>query len=734
MRHETFLSKSSRIVMSASCVLLCLGWGSGDVSLYAKDWYVSNEGKPDAAGSEQDPLSIVGTALSRSGSGDRIFLMRGSVFREGGLGLSDDRTILPYGDVSYPAPVLSGSRVVTGFSPWSGDNRIYTAQVNPGESGVTQVFVNGEFATLARYPNSGWLRTQEGSGDNLIVQTGLGSVPGASSGYWVGAQVRWRKWSWWYETRPITADNGSGRLSLGGQTAISGLTGIDSGFFIDNTLKALDAPGEWYWNSASGTLYIYPPAGADPASMTVEVVWRPVGLSIDTGTLQGITVQHYVETGVEVNRLATVTDCDIRHIGDKGIFGTWNCAGSHITGNRIEDVLNLGISWVQNPEHTTRTIIEHNTLNRIGNRNGLGGSGTWHAAGIIISVANENGNGVIVRYNRIRETGYAGIILGPDGQTVERNVFRNCMNTLNDGGAIYANCSRSIIRENIILDTVGDMESAQPFFPLGHGIWPEFLEDFHHTVIEGNTVYGSGGNGIFLPNNFDCTIRDNVLLSNRSAGLCLEAADNSSRGQNHSIQGNLMGIGARPWQSDRPENLATWALPNDSCLSYDYSDGVNMDFGSMAGSTFVTGDGLDLVINQEGNSQTIANWQSAESDWADPSPAVWQGSAFLFINDSEATVSFPLPGGVTWRRVDGALAGSAVSIPTFRSVVLFAADGSYANLPGYFLFSELSANQPPELNPVGSRTVEAGQPLTISVSASDADEDGLSFSATGSGD
>lgn len=734
MRFQSLVLKSLRLAVRG-CTSGCLLWVlAASDGLHGADWYVRNGGSDDASGSAQAPLATVGEALSRSGTGDRIFLGRGSVFREGGLGLSGNRMILPYGDSGQPAPVLSGSRVVTGFSPWAQDNRIYTAQVNPGESGVTQVFVNGDFATLARYPNTGWLRTQEGSGDNLIVQTGLGSVPGASSGYWVGAQVRWRKWSWWYETRPITADNGSGRLSLGGQTAISGLTGIDSGFFIDNTLKALDAPGEWYWNSASNTLYLYPPTGADPASMTVEVVWRPVGISIDTGTLQGITVQHYVETGVEVNRLATVTDCDIRHIGDKGIFGTWNCAGSHITGNRIEDVLNLGISWVQNPEHTTRTIIEHNTLNRIGNRNGLGGSGTWHAAGIIISVANENGNGVIVRYNRIRETGYAGIILGPDGQTVERNVFRNCMNTLNDGGAIYANCSRSIIRENIILDTVGDMESAQPFFPLGHGIWPEFLEDFHHTVIEGNTVYGSGGNGIFLPNNFDCTIRDNVLLSNRSAGLCLEAADNSSRGQNHSIQGNLMGIGARPWQSDRPENLATWARPNDSCLSYGFSDGVNMDFGSMAGSTFVTGDGLDLVINQEGNSQTIANWQSAESDWADSSPAVWQGSAFLFINDSEATVSFPLPGGVTWRRVDGALVGSAVSIPTFRSVVLFAADGSYANLPGYFLFSELPANQPPELNPVGSRMVEAGQPLTISVSASDADDDELSFSATGSGD
>ena len=53
---------------------------------------------------------------------------------------------------------------------------------------------------------------------------------------------------------------------------------------------------------------------------------------------------------------------------------------------------------------------------------------------------------------------------------------------------------------------------------------------------------------------------------------------------------------------------------------------------------------------------------------------------------------------------------------------------------GIFPVFRAFGESPPELNPVGSRTVEAGQPLTISVTASDGDEDELSFSATGSGD
>ena len=101
-----------------------------------------------------------------------------------------------------------------------------------------------------------------------------------------------------------------------------------------------------------------------------------------------------------------------------------------------------------------------------------------------------------MRLNRFVDTGYAGIILGSDGQTVEKNVFVRTMGTLNDGAAIYTNCNASIIRDNIILDTIGDLWFSHEWWPLGHGIWPEFLSDFHDTVITGNTIYGSNGHGI----------------------------------------------------------------------------------------------------------------------------------------------------------------------------------------------------------------------------------------------
>jgi len=666
-------------------------------SLSAADIFVSNDGSASGSGAELDPLNNVGLALGQADSGDRVLLERGSVFREGELSVGNGVSLMNYGEDSLPLPVICGSAVVL---EWIQDLEYpekWSATVDPGEEGVRQVYVDGCLVTLARYPNQGWLRTEEGSEDDKIICASLAEQVEAGTGYWVGAQVRWRKWSWWYETRPIVGEDGADALILGGETSISGLTGIDSGFYIDGTIKALDAPGEWYWDDESHRLSLIAPSSLSAEEALVEVAWRKVGLYLREGSVvEGIHVRHYTETGIEMNRRSTVRNCRIDNIGGTGIRGTWDCAGSLITGCDIRDILNVGISWVENPSAGGGSVIEHNELLRIGTRNGLGGSGPWHAAGIILSVANESGNGVVVRNNRITETGYAGVIMGADWQTVERNVFKRCMNTLNDGAAIYTNSNHSIIRENIILDTVGDTESAQPFICLGHGIWLEFLENFRDSVVVGNTVYGSGGNGIFLPNNYDCTVSDNVLISNRTAALLIEGQDRGGGlQQDHVFSGNLLGIGARPWAGTRPENMAKWANPDDVCLSFGVDDGKDWDYGSFSETMFLTQDGHDLVRNSDRRDYTMDAWQAEESAWADSSPSVVQGAGYLFINDTEEALDYPLPEGVSWIHLDGASVESGtVAIEPYQSMVLLANGGKVQELPGYFLASELSAAIP----------------------------------------
>ncbi|MGC9452574.1 MAG: right-handed parallel beta-helix repeat-containing protein [Oceanipulchritudo sp.] len=656
-------------------------------------WHVSPAGDDAAAGSEAAPLRTLAAALGASAAGETILLERGGVYREQELTVAEGRVLSAYGDAAAPLPSLRGSVEVGNFQPVSGSPGLLQASFNASvAAGEPMVFVNGARMTLARHPDSGWLRCDNGTTAGAIVDAELAALPDARAGFWTGAQARWRRWSWWYETRTIQGDDGAGTLSIGGGSSGSNV-GVDSGYYIDNHLAALDAPGEWYWHKAARRLYLYPPAGVDPATMIVEVAVASNGLTIDGATVRGLNVSHYTDTGMRVTAGGIIEDCVIEHIWNRGIFGSWNAAGSQLRGNVIRDVLNIGIAWNENRTGPGGSVIERNHLLRIGNVPGLGGGGSWHAAGVIIYNAPSGANGVQFRLNRVEYTGYAGIILGGDGQTVERNVFRNTMNTLNDGGAIYTNCSLSVIRENIILDTKGDLESSHPWTPLGHGIWPEFLESFRNSQIIGNTVYGSGGAGLFLPNNFFCTISDNIFLSNERAGMLIggheEGRSDRYPNQDHSFRDNFLGIGALPWAPSGYRNLATWGRVDDVCLSYKTYTDRDLDFGSMSGTVFVTGDGADLVFASDGRELTIPRWQELEPQWADPAPLSVTGAAYLFINDTGESVDFPLPRATGWTRPGGTPAGDTVELAPFRSAVLLADAGVLTGLPGYQLYSEL---------------------------------------------
>ena len=282
---------------------------------------------------------------------------------------------------------------------------------------------------------------------------------------------------------------------------------------------------------------------------------EPVGVRTSGTSFEDIHFSRYYGTALAINQPATVEDCTFSEIESNAVHFTWDSQPFTIRRSVFRDVRNIAIRGWADTADPPGSLIERNLFLRIGVEPGYGGNGPWHAAGVIVGQA----NAAVVRLNRFVDTGYAGIILGSDGQTVEKNVFVRTMHTLNDGGAVYTNCNASIIRDNIILDTIGDLEYSHEWWPLGHGIWPEFLSDFHDTVITDNTIYGSNGHGIFLPNNFDCTISGNVIVDNRRAALGLYVDTNPNQG--HTITGNTL-VSTEPTRRiDRPENLSHWWLP-----------------------------------------------------------------------------------------------------------------------------------------------------------------------------
>ncbi len=644
----------------------------------ATTYYVSNNGDDSREGtSETSALKTLNQAAQEAVSGDMVLLRRGDVFRESADFKKSDLTFDAYGDDGKPLPVVSGSDPVTNWTLHEGS--IYKASYN-GPAGY--LYVNGKLMRIARYPNTGWLRTkswtENSDGTNTVITTeSLVNHPRNTSGYWVGANIRWHRHSWWFETRKITSYDAAGQISLDQKSLIPikpyNMDGW--GFYLDNKLEELDSPGEFFYDSTGQTLYLWAPDNADPNELLIEISSRENGVSVTSATVKNIRFAYQRDIGLKVGNASIIESCLFEGIGsDQGgtaLKGNWNTAGSEIRGCTFRNNLNVGIGWNQNPSATPVTVMENNTLINTGMVDGYGGSGSWHADAIIIY----NGTGIKVQKNVIEGSGYAAIILGSDGNFAEYNIIRNAMATLNDGGAIYTNCNNSTIRHNLIYDTKGGMESSGPWANLAHGIWPEFLDDFRDNVIENNTCTGSGGFGIFLPNNFSSTVRGNVLYNNGRAAIELSGKEtNSSTGRTENLpQNNLI-----------ENNVFYAAEKSQAAILFR----PQYDYGTMSGNYFCNAY-RDSSIKYYGTGNKkwsqywtdINDWQNTYS-WADDNPKTdiiritselpgeLRGQSKLLINDTYERKAVAVGDNGVYLTLDGDTVRNSFELDPFSSAVI----------------------------------------------------------------
>ncbi len=650
---------------------------------WAATWYVSAEGSDQADGvSPGSALRTLGQAGERARRGDTIRLRRGDVFRESVELAEPELVIEPYGPTGADRPVISGSEPITGWQRWKGDIWVASTEHTPG-----YLYADGQLMLIARYPNTGWLRSrdwqelsdQADGATTALRSPGLLEHPRKAPGYWTGATVRWRHHSWWYETRPIVGYDGQGELRLGDRSAShNGPHRWDTkgwGFYLDGKLEELDAPGEWYFDAQAGRVYLWPPEGQDPNAMLVEGTVRPLGLDVTTATVRDLVFRHQQNVGLSIDGRFVVERCLFDSIGQDAVVSQRNRGGSalHVTWSttsgrighcEFRNNLNNSLTWWQNPEAQGSSVIEHNTVIESGTVAGYGGSGSWHGVGILIG----RGRNVRVQYNHIEGTGYAGILLGSDGNFAEYNVIRRAMSTMNDGAAIYTNCSRSTIRHNIILDTRGGMASSGDWANISHGIWLEFLGEYHHSIIENNTCVRSGGDGIFLTNNYECVVRGNVLFDNDRYQLLLtgrgsdEAKDTT---QEHLIVGNVLAM------TGRQRGL----LYFDPRFDYGTLRG-NVYWSPMQDAPIMQGHGWPGSGDR--NRLSVSAWQE-QFGWADgeavvPAPQPAEPKAELFINDSEAVRTIELHG--PYRDLAGQPVQSPLRLEPFTSVILMPAEAN----------------------------------------------------------
>ncbi|MDQ3814582.1 MAG: right-handed parallel beta-helix repeat-containing protein, partial [Armatimonadota bacterium] len=271
-----------------------------------------------------------------------------------------------YGAFENEKPIIIGGRPITGFAPHQG--QILKADVNAqGFQGVyfRQLFFDGKRQHLARYPNFD-LQNPYGGGwayaDGKPVPM-YADVPGEDRRTFQYKEQDARQWArpeegevfvfarfnWWNNiVRIDSVDREKRIIKLAGDASYP-IRPTDR-YYVRNLFEELDAPGEWYLDKATGTLYFWPPAPL--AGKTVYAPTMRTILEIGPGTshvtLRGFTFECADGTALVLKDTihCLIAGNVIRNVGDYNGSGISVNGGfrNGVAGNDIYEIGRDGIS------------------------------------------------------------------------------------------------------------------------------------------------------------------------------------------------------------------------------------------------------------------------------------------------------------------------------------------------------------------------------------------------------
>lgn len=267
---------------------------------------------------------------------------------------------------SYPGEkaVISGGSVLrTKWRTYKG--RIMMSKIE-GTDGIDMLFGDGRLLTMARFPNydSTAVRFHGTSAD----ATSPDRVKGWKNpeGGFLHAMHR-EDWGDFHYR--IIGKDGEGHLKLEGGHQNNRPMGIhQDNRMVENIFEELDAPGEWYFDKASGTLYYYPMPGENPGRMVFETASLKNLVTLKGSrenpvrnvTLEGLTFRHAARTFMEEYESLLRSDWTIYRGGALFLEGTEDCC---IKGCDITDVGGNGVFF---SKFNRRSSVEGCLLTRVG--------------------------------------------------------------------------------------------------------------------------------------------------------------------------------------------------------------------------------------------------------------------------------------------------------------------------------------------------------------------------------
>lgn len=620
-----------------SIFVFILGFAS--LSAVGAKYYVSTLGNDLNSGTSEDlawkSLAKVNSFTPRPG--DEILFRCGDewagtlVIRSSGTSGSPI-TYSSYGTGAKPK--IYGSEKITGWTQHSGN--IYKATVT---TPVTQLFLDGSRMKLGRYPNSGYMKIS-----SVVSQTQITCTTLPAGIDFVGSKFTVKTNDWRLDTRSVIAST-SNYLIIDSPASYALVA--DRQFFLSNKLQFVDSPGEWYYDSATKTVYLWTRTGDSPANHIVRgsVYLNGVSSSLSNYiVVRGLDISQQTEDGIDINGSNNIIDGN--NILGAETFGI-NCEGANvaITNNKIAEINHMGISMSGNYCNISGNELINTALFDNLGLNGMQGYSQ------VIAVS---GDANQIKYNRIVNAAYNGITWSGINNLLEFNFIENVCSVLIDGGAIYT-CSKdinspgssgSVVRGNIVLNCP----------KLTYAIYMDV--NTRDVLIEKNTVANCKNVGIYIHYAKNIVVQNNTLFD-ITRGMRAKGTYGGNK-FNNNILCNI--ATTTDWYNDIPISpTLVIILSTENTIALDNNTYIDhhrkAPFKNTITSSYLTFEQWKTSTGQDVNSKfdgsTLATGEKEE----------------LFINDTKATKTINL-GTAVYRDIAGKQVFGSFVLEPFMSKIL----------------------------------------------------------------
>ncbi len=535
----------------------------GDVVLY-----VSPDATDTGEGTLASPVSLLGAkemlkGLKNEKTSATVYLLGGTYYFDDVLCFnSEDMSNVTYKAYDEKEVVFSGAYEINGFKESEANGvKVFTKKLDTssdnwyfkslysdnGELNITRFPEEGYFTVKATAPEDDlWTEENRPWEFTYGQRSFYANTEDIPSEFHNEEDVNIRILHYWHdELMNITSfDSKSGKIGLSRPSSME-IRDIDR-YYFENVFEALNEPGEWYLDKASGVLYYVPKEGekADTLTLYGSNIDRLIDISgVDGISFEGVhftrtdwvepkadgfyTGTWWEENNMDFPQAAIFVDgvvaveyaenihfknCEFTDLGGTAVKMKFGVKNSSVENCYFENIAATAIyvggeNCLPEQENYTQNItIKNNEIYKYGRK-------FFCAIGIHITFCDT----AEVVNNEIHDGYYTGISVGwiwgyayhvTKNVNISRNLIYNIgQGWLSDMGGIYMLGKQpgTVLKENVIHNVAADPGEG------GYGRWGIYLDEgSSYMEVEKNLVYACGNQSFNVHYGEGNIIRNNI--------------------------------------------------------------------------------------------------------------------------------------------------------------------------------------------------------------------------------